>query len=177
MTEPKTEKLSVVGSTFKVRASQPVPVPTSTSASMSAAKNEFEAFQILIPGPATDITATTSALSNGTFSIPIRLYREALINLENPSAPDGWTGCTSDAMIPDVDEIDHQQRWAFTQPGFAWTVPPAQTQAIWAEVLVPDSAPAGTYHGSVTVQFKEGSQTIPVELTVYNFKLPAKASL
>lgn len=173
---PPAGTVTVASSTFKVRADQPV--PPATRAAISAARNEFEGFQILVTGPATAITATATILSNGTpQSIPMRLYREALIDLENRSAPDGWTGLTSDALIPDVDEIDHQPRWAFTKPGFTWTVPSGQTQAIWVEVRVPDRALSGTYTGSVAVTFNEGAHTLPVVLTVYDFTLPAKASL
>lgn len=169
-------QVSVAGSTFKVRANQPA-LPF-TSVSMSAARNEFEGFQILVTGQASAITATATSLSNGSFTIPApRLFREALINLANTSAPDGWTGLTSDGMVPDVDEIDGQRRRAFTQPGFTWTVPAGQTQAIWGEVLVPGNAPAGTFTGSVTVRFNEGTQTVPVTLTVYGFSLPAVSSL
>ncbi|GAC1430993.1 MAG: hypothetical protein NVSMB62_28190 [Acidobacteriaceae bacterium] len=37
-------------------------IPTGTSAAISAAKNEFEAFQIVIQGPASNVNASASSL-------------------------------------------------------------------------------------------------------------------
>src|SRR5512138_1992794 len=79
--------VSVAGATFKVRPDQ-APL-ASTAVSMSAARNEFEPFQILVTGPATGVTATATALSSGATSIgPVRLYREALIRMTNLSSLD-----------------------------------------------------------------------------------------
>jgi Carbohydrate family 9 binding domain-like/Domain of unknown function (DUF4091) len=167
--------VSVAGSTFKVRKSQ-APL-AARSAVISAAKNEFEAFQILVTGPATGVVATASALSNGTATVgPVRLYREALIQIANQSASDSIVAAGDwlpDALVPDVDEIYGEKRNAFV--GF--DVPAGETRAIWAEVRVPEAAAAGLYSGSVSVTFAEGSATVPVTLTVYDFALPTKPSL
>ncbi len=167
--------VSAAGATFKVRRDQP-PL-ASRSVGMSAARNEFEAFQILVTGPATGVRAAATALSgNGTSIGPVRLHREDLIRIGTTSAPDAIVGAGAylpDALVPDVDEIAGERRNAFV--GF--NVASGETRAIWGEVRVPASAPAGTYTGSVTVQFAEGSATVPVRLTVYDFTLPARASL
>ncbi len=167
--------VSAAGSTLKVRRSQ-APL-AARSVTISAARNEFEPFQILITGPATGVTATASALSKGSSSIgPVRLYREELIRIANQSAPDAIVAAGDvlpDALVPDTDEIYGEKRNAFV--GF--NVAAGETRAIWGEVRVPENATAGAYTGSVTVRFAEGSAIVPVTLTVYDFSLPARASL
>ena len=171
----KAAMVSTAGATFKVRRDQ-APLP-SRSVSISAARNEFEPFQILITGPATGVRATATALTGGGTSIgPVRLYREELIRIASTSAPDAIVAAGAylpDALVPDVDELANEKRNAFV--GF--NLASGETRAIWGEVRVPASAPAGTYTGTVTVQFAEGIATVPVTLTVHDFTLPVRASL
>jgi hypothetical protein len=167
--------VSVAGATFKVHRTQAA--LAARSVAIAAARNEFEAFQILITGPATGVTATATALSNGSASVgPVRLYREDLIKIAYQSAPDSIAAAGEylpDALVPDVDELYGEKRNAFT--GF--NVASGETRAVWGEVRVPETAKAGTYTGSVTVRFAEGSAVVPITLTVYDFTLPTKPSL
>ncbi len=144
----------------------------STSAALSAARNEFEAFQIGITDGASGVSATASDLVGPGGAIGIRLYREALIWLSNASSLDGGTGSWPDALVPAVDEIVGEPRNAFP-----FDVPAGETRAIWAEAHVPATAAAGTYAGSVTVTWAGGSATVPVTLTVWPFAIPSTASL
>ncbi|HVI73534.1 MAG TPA: hypothetical protein VM683_00995, partial [Anaeromyxobacteraceae bacterium] len=65
---------------------------------ISAAKNEFEAFQIAVVGPASGVSASATALTGpGTIAAP-RLYREMLVNLQYASSADGATGPFPDAL-------------------------------------------------------------------------------
>ncbi|HYD41941.1 MAG TPA: glycoside hydrolase domain-containing protein [Anaeromyxobacter sp.] len=167
--------VSTAGASVKILRNQ---APTASRAvAISAARNEFEAFQILVTGPATGVTASATALSNGTTAIgPVRLFREELIRMVHLSAPDAIVaagGWVPDALVPDVDDVVGEKRNAFVN----FHVAAGETRAIWAEVRVPASAAAGTYTGSVTVRFAEGTATVPVTLTVHDFALPAKASL
>jgi hypothetical protein len=171
----KAATISTAGATLKVRTDQP-PL-AARSVAISAARNEFEAFQLLVTGPATGVRATATALASGAASIgPVRLYREELIRMSNLSAPDAIVAAGAslpDALVPDVDEVVGEKRNAFS--GF--NVAAGQTRAIWGEVRVPASAPAGTYTGTITVTYAEGTATVPVTLTVYDFTLPVRASL
>ncbi|MFL5300415.1 MAG: sugar-binding protein, partial [Anaeromyxobacteraceae bacterium] len=171
----KAATVSVAGATFKVRRGQ-APL-AARSVAIAAARNEFEPFQLLVTGPATGVTATATSLSNGAATIgPVRLYREDLIRIVTQSAPDAIVPAGEslpDALVPDVDELYGEKRNAFV--GF--NVASGETRAIWGEVRVPETAAPGTYTGSVTVRFAEGSATIPVSLTVHDFALPTKPSL
>jgi hypothetical protein len=171
----KAATVSAAGATSKVRRDQ---APTTARAvSMSAARNEFEAFQLLVTGPATGVKAVATTLSNGSTTIgPVRLYREELIQIANQSASDSIVAAGAylpDALLPDVDEVVGEKRNAFVN----FNVASGETRAIWGEVRVPATAPAGTYTGSVTVTFAEGTATIPVTLTVWDFTLPCTSSL
>jgi hypothetical protein len=46
-------------------------------------------------------------------------------------------------------------------------------QSVWADVFIPQNAPAGTYSGTLHVK-ADGSTVadVPVQLTVRNFALP-----
>ncbi|MFL5301751.1 MAG: glycoside hydrolase domain-containing protein [Anaeromyxobacteraceae bacterium] len=142
------------------------------SGAMSAAKNEFEAFQIVVQGPATRVSvAATPLVGPGAIS-DVRLYREALIDLAHPSAADGATGRFPDALVPDVDEVAGEKRNAFP-----FDVPAGESRAVWVEVHVPANAAAGDYAGTVTVHAADGDAAVPVTLRVWDFALPSTASL
>ncbi|HET6437454.1 MAG TPA: glycoside hydrolase domain-containing protein [Anaeromyxobacter sp.] len=145
---------------------------SAASAALSAARNEYDAFQVVVTGPASAVRAQASSLTGPATIGPVRLFREALINLAHPSGPDGGTGWFPDALVPDVDELVGEERNAFP-----FDVPAGESRAIWAEVLVPPGAPAGDYHGTVTVTFAGGAVEVPVSLHVWPFSLPATSSL
>ncbi len=142
------------------------------SARISAARNESEAFQVVVTGEARGVTAAATDLVGPATIGGVRLYREALITLWTPSALDGGTGPWPDALVPDVDEVAHERRWAFP-----FDVPAGESRAVWVEVHVPDDAPAGVYHGEVAIAWQGGGATVPVTLTVWPFTLPSTASL
>jgi uncharacterized protein (TIGR03382 family) len=146
---------------------------TDTSAHISAAQNEFEAFQVVVTGAASNVRAVSSDLvgAGGTIS-GVHLYREAIMDLANASALDGGTGPWPDALVPDVDEVVGQKRNAFP-----FSVPANESRAIWVEVLVPPDAKPGDYAGQVQVTWDGGAATVPVTLTVWPFRLPSTSSL
>jgi hypothetical protein len=174
------------------------PPPSNAQVSLEAAQNEFEAFQIVISGPATGIHIKTTALTGpgGTISpadcsVPgnIHVYREAFLQIASstgngsPQMPpplsdnNGKGGWVPDALIPQVDEFDAQCRSQFYAD-----VPVGQNQVLWVEVFVPgQGVPAGHYTGQVLLAWTGAtaceSATINVNLKVWNFPLPVTASL
>ena len=143
-----------------------------SSISLAAAKNEFEAFQVVVTGPATGVSASASELTGpGKIGAP-KLFREELINVQNPSAADGATGRIPDALVPDVDEVVGEKRNAFP-----FDVPAGESRAIWVDYHVPQDAPAGTFQGTVTIHTAQGDTAVPVQLTVWDFALPSTSSL
>ena len=144
---------------------------STAEARIASARNEFEAFQVVVTGPATGVSARASDLDGPGKISNVKLYREALINITNPSAADGQTGRIPDALVPDVDE------WGEKRNAFPFDVPAGESRAIWVEVYVPRDAKPGDYTGSVTVTSSSGQQQVPVKLTVWDFELPSTASL
>src|SRR6266850_3870458 len=109
---------------------------SSTTAEIHAARNEFEAFQLVVRGPATGVSVSAPVLVGpGGAAIPgtgVRLYREAYQNITTPSNTEGATGLWPDALIPDVDETANEKRNAFP-----FDVPAGENRVVWVEVHVP----------------------------------------
>jgi hypothetical protein len=149
---------------------------TTTTAEIHAAQNEFEAFQLIVTGSATGVSATVGTLTGpGGATIPsseVRLYREAYLNITTASNTEGGTGMWPDALIPDLDDVNNEKRNAFP-----FDVPPGQNRVIWVEVHVPQTQAPGTYTGSVNVTGTGISASIPVTLLVWDFSLPSTSSL
>jgi hypothetical protein len=160
------------GSSEKIRPG--AETRSATTAAISAARNEFEAFQIVIMGPAENVSVTATDLSGdgGTIKKPY-LYREEYMDCLHPSGPDGATGLWPDALIPDIDDVVGEQRNAFP-----FDVPSGENRVIWVDFLVPQTAVAGTYTGTVSVSStNDGDASVPVVLLVRDFSLPSTSTL
>src|SRR5262245_48334234 len=127
--------------TVKIRPTDPPPPAGSAPFAVAAARNEFEAFQIVVAG-ATGVRATASL--PGLPAGNVWLYREATLELATPSNAGGATGAWPDALIPDRDEI-----YVETRNAFPFDAP--RSGVIWVEVLVPEDQAPGIYHGNVRV--------------------------
>ena len=176
----------VTDGTSKIRPSDPL--PAGTAAIISAARNEYEGFQVVVR----QSSAATASLRLSSYSwsrlltgpngatIPasnVRVFAEVMHNVTMASGPDGATGPWPDALIPDVDDIVGQKRNAFSK---WWSVAPGRNGVIYVEVRVPDDAslPAGDYTASLSLSFSDASAAvIPVTLTVWDFRLPSTSSL
>jgi hypothetical protein len=164
----------VTDSTEKVGPEVTLPASPATSVALSAAKNEFEAFQIAITGAARGVSATATPLTGPDGrSIPApRLFREALIQVKTASSTDGDTGWFPDALVPDVDDVVGEKRNAFP-----FDVPRHETRVLWVEVHVPADAVPGSYRGSATVHLPGHDVVVPLTLEVWDFALPSTSSL
>jgi hypothetical protein len=161
----------VAGATEKIRPdAQP---RASTEASLTAARNEFESFQVVVRGPAKGVRVEASPLASPAGQIDgVKLFREELINLGQPSAADGGSGRWPDALVPDVDDVVGEQRNAFP-----FDVPAGESRAVWVEYFVPAGATSAIYRGAVKVTSAEGEANVPVTLAVWDFTLPSTSSL
>jgi len=178
---PAASKGPKVWTTDSLAKVQPDAQPGSLkSVKMSAARNEFQSFQVHVFSGASPIQLS---LTVGDFHGPdgavirsssnVIVYREAYLDITTLSDANGALGVTPDPLIPAVDPYFHQVRNAFPV-----TVPANQTQSVWIDVLAPAKARPGVYAASATV--KDGAKTIatvPVSLTVWAFTLPSTATL
>jgi len=154
--------------------------PAAQAAEISAARNEFEAFQVIIHGGGSGVTGVTATASSllgpSRASIPaseVMLYREGLYNAVYASNTDGATGLWPDPLIPAVDAYFKESRNAFP-----FDVPANENRGIWVEVFVPLGTPAGVYQGTVTVSGTGlPAADVLVRLQVRGFDLPSTATL
>ncbi|HET8542265.1 MAG TPA: DUF4091 domain-containing protein [Anaeromyxobacter sp.] len=161
----------VAGATEKIRPD--AKARPATEASLEAARNEFEAFQIVVTGRARQVSVEASVLAGAAGQIPPpKLYRADLIDVGLPSALDGATGRWPDALVPDVDDVVGEKRNAF--PFDVWD---GESRAIWVEYHVPPGTKSAVYRGVVKVTTAEGEAVIPVKLSVWDFTLPSTSSL
>ncbi|MGZ3461218.1 MAG: glycoside hydrolase domain-containing protein, partial [Archangium sp.] len=144
---------------------------------LTAARNELVSFQVGLHGGDAGLRGVHASLPSlegpGRIAGPdVTLYREDFVTTRTPSTPDTEVGRWPDALVPDVDEIAHEQRTAFP-----FDVPAREARAVWVDVHVPLDAPAGDYQGAVEVTGDGLRQQVPVRLTVVDAVLPSTPSL
>ncbi|TMQ07812.1 MAG: DUF4091 domain-containing protein [Deltaproteobacteria bacterium] len=190
-----TLPVTVTNAMYKIQKTNPDPYHAFSggAVAISAARNEFEAFQIVIPGLANNVNAIAGDLTCSTGGCAgsriaaatcsggvgtggnVRLYRERYydqtISSANWSDTHAMLGTLPDALIPQVDEFYNECR------AFSFSVASGNNGVIWVDVFVPQNQLAGTYAGNITVTSDQGSATVPVSLEVWDFTLPATASL
>src|SRR5206468_181134 len=117
-------------------------------ADLHAARNEFEAFQIVLHStePMSGLDVAAPDLSDGqghTITADfIQIYFVGTVPVARPSREHGETGDWPDPLIPRVDSWFHEKRNAFP-----FSLVPRRNQAVWVEVYVPRETPAGVYRG------------------------------
>ncbi len=170
--------VGVVPSSLKVRpADQP---QLAASASIKAARNEYEAFQIVLQAGGTDVTNVSAKVSQPLTgsggSIPsgnVVLYAERYYSVGVQSNDEGAPGLWPDPLVPDVDTFFNEKRNAFPFTVFANT-----TRVVWVDVLVPQAQTPGDYTGAVEIDVNGApSATVPMSLHVGTFSLPSTATL
>ncbi|UCE26032.1 MAG: DUF4091 domain-containing protein [Candidatus Coatesbacteria bacterium] len=129
-----------------------------------AARGETECFHLVVGadfGNLDDVEVEFGEFAGpGGAVIPaenVSLYFEYYVTLQNPSDAYGWAGEVADPLIPLSDEFDLAR---------------ATCQPIFVRIEVPEDAVPGTYTADAVVSAKgAGSQTVTVELEVFNFTL------
>ncbi len=160
--------------------------------SIYAAKNEFEPFQVVVTargGNLDNINAEIGDLQGpGDSKIEsenITLYREVFVpvrySARKATLPPGWY---PEPLVPFINPYTGEPvkgpRWVdrklengrFGGGGFdLWE---NHHQPLWIDVYVPADTAAGLYKGSLRVSARNAETAeIPVELTVWDFTLPA----
>lgn len=164
------------------------------SVNIFGARNEIVAFQIIIQAGAKgaqDINVSLSDLSNGSSKIPgsatgssdpfdyrgrnVELFTEHYLHMIKRSPPlwffsdsakpsTYYTGWVPDCLIPFAAQPG--------KGGAPFSIEANKNQAVWADILIPKTAVAGTYKGTITVsEGRKEIKTIPLSLMVYDFTL------
>jgi hypothetical protein len=167
-------------SLVKVRPHDQSPKAPSRKVDISAARNEFESFQIVLHTRASRVAGVNVSASDlrsadgGT--IPqraIAVYRQSYIELRKASSVEGAVGEWPDALIPQVDRYWNERRKAFPL-----VLQRGRNQPVWIEIYVPLKTRPGSYRGDVTIS-GDGLKplSVPVNLEVWDFALPSTSSL
>jgi hypothetical protein len=163
---------------------------SSTEVSLSAARGEYQSFQIVASGANKglgNVNVTISDLQGpGGQMIPrtnFTLYREKYMYV-NSSSPN-WKGSNQplgpgwypDALIPFTDPETGKPLSGAKLTAVPFDVKAGNNQPIWVDLLVPTSAEPGKYSGAYTVTSNQGNFTGSISLKVWNFALPAAPAL
>jgi len=157
-----------------LRVKQDASADTPAEISVCAARGEWESFQVVVVGSATNVRLTPPASA----PVTVKLYREHYVPVTHGSStygsqlnkPEG-PGIYPDALIP------------FDAPGGAiskaqpYSVPAGKVQPYWVDLFVPVDCAPGEYLLPFTVTSDQGSATVTARLTVWAFQLPQKPAL
>jgi len=168
----------VVGPLVRVR---PKDAPgAELDATIKAARNEAEAFQVVVHAGdlgLKGVTASASDLKGDGRTIErkhVALFREHYVALKtaSPGAKEP-VGPYPDALIPFPEPGAPPPARPPRYPAAPFAVAPNSNQPLWVEITVPKDAAPGDYAGTITVT-AEGQKPIdvPVALTVWDFVLP-----
>jgi glycosyl hydrolase family 123 len=167
---------------------------TTSSISASGARGETVDSQVVVQAPSsglTNVNVSASTLSGpGGATIPassVTLYREYYItvtgtgNYGGGSNPPLGSGTYAEPLIPfnDPETGSPLCGTAAALKACNASVSAGQNQPYWIDISVPHGAtiaPPGTYTGSISITADQGTATIPVTLTVWNFELPEQPS-
>ncbi|MFO7902134.1 MAG: glycoside hydrolase domain-containing protein [Planctomycetota bacterium] len=147
----------------KIPPSRAVPGHTSQAATLSAARNDYEAVQVVVrpQEKLTGLTAKATALSGpGGAKIAadeIEICRVYYHMVTHPTDSTGIVGPWPDALPPLDDPID---------------VEAGKNQPLWILVHVPTDAAAGDYTGRIELAADGFSASVPLRLHVWDFALP-----
>ncbi len=176
--------VAVVGDCEKLVADAPLPASDymwdadTRTITLHAAKNEVVAFQVVVrsDAPATggDVRfgdlAGPAAFAASNFTGFLELYQRVTRGVNAPGdLPIDLD--YPDALVPLYDPYAEAGRRAPVAAGF--DVKPGRNTIVWVDCFVPPDTPAGTYKGALTVVAGGAETPVNVELTVWDFALPA----
>jgi hypothetical protein len=156
------------------------------AANVSAARNEWVSFQILMRSdtPMKGVRVQPEAL-NGPPGVTLaqtqaRLYRQHQLRIEKGTdrndgfRPDWYP----DPLIPVYAAAPARKPESPRFVAMPFDLPAGETQGFWVDLFVPAGAATGEYHGTYRVT-AEGANSIeiPVSLTVWDFTLPQTPTL
>jgi hypothetical protein len=192
---------SVIPPTFTVwvasgltRVGTADPAGATSSISLSGARAETVDTQVVVQAPTSglsNVNLSASALTGpGGAAMPassVTLYREYYISVTGTASYGGGSnpplgsGSYPEPLIPfnDPETGSPLCGSAATLKACNASISAGQNQPYWIDISVPRGAtnsPPGTYTGTVSITADQGSVSIPVTLTVWNFELPIQPS-
>jgi Domain of unknown function (DUF4091) len=167
---------------------------TISAITLSSARGETVDAQVIVQAPAnglTNVNVSASALVGPSgATIPassITLYREHYITVTGTASYGGGnnpplgSGTYPEPLIPFKDPETGSSLCGTSAVLKACNaaISAGQNQPYWIDIYVPHGAitsPPGNYTGTISVTADQGTVSIPVTLTVWNFELPTQPS-
>jgi len=165
-----------------------------SSIDLSGARGETVDAQIIVHAPASGLTNVNVSASDLTApdggTIPtanITLYREHYVtvtgtaNYGGGSNPPLGSGTYPEPLIPfdDPETGGPLCDTSATLKACNASIIAGENQPYWIDISIPHgtaTSPSGTYTGNISITSTQGTVTIPVSLTVWNFELPTEPS-
>lgn len=154
---------------YKIGLSKPAPnIETKKSISIFAAKNEYQAFQLVVEPIDSSINLNvdiTDLISNSGDTIQkdsIFLFFVEYIQVLIPSDKGGGVGYWPDPLLP-------------VQEGR--TINCFKKTPLWISIRVPDNVHSSDYYGDILILYNNDSIKIPIQLHVWDFQLPITTHL
>lgn len=153
---------------WKIARQRPVPQAACQAALLQAARNDFEAVQVVLrperalrgvraeAGPLTGPGGASIAAEN------VRILRVYYHFVHHPTDSTGVRDWWPDALPPLDDRMD---------------LAAGLNQPLWVLVYVPHDAPAGDYTGQLRLEAEGWSAVVPLRLHVWDFALPERNHL
>jgi hypothetical protein len=165
-----------------------------SSIDLSGARGETVDVQIIVHAPASGLTNVNMSASDltapGGGTIPassITLYREYYVtitgtaNYGGGSNPPLGSGTYAEPLIPfnDPETGAPLCRTSAALKACNASITAGENQPYWIDIAIPRGtaiSPSGSYSGNISITSTQGTVTIPVALTVWNFELPMQSS-
>ena len=177
-----------------IRVGQTDASDTASSITLSGARGETVDTQVIVQAPArglSNVNVSASALSGPSgATIPaanITLYREHYLTVTGTASfvggsnPPLGSGTYPEPLIPFNDPETGSSLCGTSAVLKACnaTISGGQNQPYWIDISVPrgvTSSPPGKYTGTISVTADQGTVSVPVTLTVWDFELPMRPS-
>lgn len=153
---------------------------------LSAARNEWESFQILLRSdkPVRIVSLATADLlgpDGGVLAAKdARLFRQHQLHIQQATVRNGHfkPGWYPDALIPFRHPLSGEKLPPARFQATPFDLPADETHGFWVDIHVPENAKPGDYRGEYRLVAEGGaSLTIPVSLRIWNFALPKTPTL
>jgi len=166
------------------RAKRDDPPGKAGTLNISAARNEWEPFQIIVRAQGQSVRVNdvrVSDFTSPTDSIPasyVTFYRAQDIQVTTPSpdansGPSLGQGWYPDILVPFKHLTTGAELIGTTYDAVPFTVKVGHNATFWADLFVPTGTPPGDYRTTVTVSFQDQApQRLTVNLRVWEFDLP-----
>jgi hypothetical protein len=173
------------------RIGQTDKITSRSSVNISAAKGEYESFQLVIQAPTSGLTnvnvSVSDLLASNSQKITknnITLYREYYVYVSHSSPnmrgnlnPPLGVGWYPDGLVPFLDPVTQKPPLTGKLKAVPFSLKPQYNQPIWVDIFVPRNVSSGEYTGKLIVTSDQGKTESKVVLKVWNFELPLKPSL